>query len=243
MDSQGAGLMGGPAGHRRPADEVRRVFLVATTTSLLTLGILVGLVELPATWSNVIATAVGTVPSFELNRRWVWNSTSRRSLSGQVVPFCALSFTGLVVSTLAVGMTASRTEGWSHWSHTVAVLSANVAAYGALWVVQYRMLDRLLFRSRPGVRGPWPAPDAQAPDRGGPAASGMIRSRVRAEPGRATGNIDAVSLAPCGTNWGDGLTRWASAGQWPRAGIGSSACSGVITATGSSGKIGETTIT
>ncbi len=124
------------------------VSLVATTTSLVVLGVLVGLVELPATWSNVMATAVGTVPSFELNRRWVWSTTGRRSLFGQIVPFCALSFTGLVVSSLAVGMMASRTAGWSHWSHTAAVLVANIAAYGTLWVVQYQMLNRILFRTR-----------------------------------------------------------------------------------------------
>ena len=73
-----------------------------------------------------MATGVGTVPSFELNRRWVWSHEGRRSLFGQIVPFCLLSFTGLVVSTVAVGVTAGRTAGWSHWSHTAAVLAANV---------------------------------------------------------------------------------------------------------------------
>jgi putative flippase GtrA len=135
---------------------------VATSTSLVTLGVLVGLAGLPATWSNVVATAVGTVPSFELNRRWVWSSTGRRSVLGQVVPFCTLSFTGLVVSTLAVGVAASRTTGWSHWGHTAAVLGANVAAYGTLWVVQYLLLDRILFRRRAG-RPAGPEPTAPAP--------------------------------------------------------------------------------
>ena len=87
------------------------VSFVATATSLVTLGVLVGLVHLPATWSNIVATAVGTVPSFELNRRWVWRSTGRRSVFGQIMPFCALSFTGLVASTLAVGMTAAVRRG------------------------------------------------------------------------------------------------------------------------------------
>ena len=86
---------------------------MSTSTSLITLGVLVGLAGLPATWSNVIATGVGTVPSFELNRRWVWPGAGRRTWFGQVVPFCALSFTGLVVSTLAVGLVAARTSGWS----------------------------------------------------------------------------------------------------------------------------------
>jgi putative flippase GtrA len=131
------------------------VSLVATSTSLATLGILVGLAGLPATWSNVIATGVGTVPSFELNRRWVWNHQGRRSLLGQVVPFCGLSFTGLVVSTLAVGVVAGRTSGWGHWSHTAAVMGANLASYGTLWVVQFQLLNRVLFHT--------PQPESDSP--------------------------------------------------------------------------------
>ena len=130
------------------------VSVVATTTSLVALGLLVGLADLPATWSNVIATGLGTVPSFELNRRWVWGERGRRSLFGQIVPFCLLSFIGLIVSTVAVGIMASWTAGWSHWSHTVAVLMANVVAYGTLWVVQYHLLGRVLFRTRPASPEP-----------------------------------------------------------------------------------------
>jgi putative flippase GtrA len=126
------------------------VSAVATTTSLVVLFVMVGMVRLPAVWSNVAATAVGTVPSFELNRRWVWGRSGRRSLMGQIVPFAVLSFTGLLVSTVAVGLVSGRTTGWSHWGHTVAVESANVAAYGSLWVAQYVLLDRVLFRSRGG---------------------------------------------------------------------------------------------
>ena len=87
------------------------VSVVSTTTSLLTLGVLVGLAATPAVWANVVATAVGTVPSFELNRRWVWRAGGRRSVLRQVVPFCALSATGLVVSTVAVGVSLGPDPG------------------------------------------------------------------------------------------------------------------------------------
>ena len=158
-----AGGSGSWSAHRDTALRLVRyssVSVVATTTSLVTLGLLVGLVGTPATTANVIATAVGTVPSFELNRRWVWGARARRSVLGQVVPFCALSATGLVVSTLAVGGAAARTAGWSHWSHTVAVLAANVAAYGSLWVAQYVLADRVLFRSATTTRPVRSGPDA-----------------------------------------------------------------------------------
>ena len=143
--------------HRHVVQRVARyasVSAVSTTTSLVTLGILVGLVRTPAAWANVVATAVGTVPSFELNRRWVWGAGRRRSVLGQVVPFCALSATGLLVSTTAVAATAARTATWGHRAHTAAVLLANAAAYGSPWMVRYVLLDRVLFRTdgrcRPG---------------------------------------------------------------------------------------------
>jgi putative flippase GtrA len=125
------------------------VSAVSTTTSLVTLGVLVGGFRLAAGWSNVVATAVGTVPSFELNRRWVWTSTARRSMARQVVPFCALSFLGLVISTIAVSLAARIGAHGDRLDHTVAVESANVAAYGTLWIVQYQLLGRFLFRSAP----------------------------------------------------------------------------------------------
>jgi putative flippase GtrA len=123
---------------------------IATSTSLLVLGLLVGVVGSSATLANVIATAVGTAPSFELNRRWVWAQTGRRSLLRQVLPFCALSFAGLLLSTLAVRAVSAPTASLGRAWHTLAVEAANVAAYGTLWVVQFVVLDRVLFRHPTG---------------------------------------------------------------------------------------------
>ena len=63
------------------------------------LGVLVATDAVPAGWANVVATAVGTVPSFELNRRWVWGKTGAGRCSPRSGPFAALSFAGLVLST------------------------------------------------------------------------------------------------------------------------------------------------
>ncbi len=134
--------------HRETIIRVLRyaaVSLVATATSTLSLGVMVGLMGFSAVWSNVAATAIGTIPSFELNRRWVWKRTDQRSMLRQVVPFCALSLAGLVVSTVAVGVVSSYTSGWSRLDHTLAVEFANLAAYGSLWIVQYQLLNRFLF--------------------------------------------------------------------------------------------------
>jgi putative flippase GtrA len=126
------------------------VSLIATTTSLIVLGTLVATSAMPAVWANVVATAVGTIPSFELNRRWVWAKTGKRSLGGEVIPFVVLSFAGLGLSTLAVGLTALWADslGLEATARTVAVELANLAAFGTLWIAQFVILDRVLFRHR-----------------------------------------------------------------------------------------------
>jgi putative flippase GtrA len=124
------------------------VSAIATSTSLTVLGVLVGTRALSPGWANVVATAVGTVPSFELNRRWVWGKTGQRSAAAEIVPFCIMSFTGLALSTLAVHQAAIWAEhaGLSGTARTLAVEVANIAAFGSLWIAQFVILDRVLFR-------------------------------------------------------------------------------------------------
>jgi len=122
------------------------VSAISTATSLTVLGGLVAANTVTAGWANVIATAVGTVPSFELNRRWVWRKRGPRSLLAEVAPFCALSFTGLALSTLAVSAAAGWATGLGPAARALAALAANVTVFGTLWLAQYVMLDRILFR-------------------------------------------------------------------------------------------------
>jgi putative flippase GtrA len=129
------------------------VSAVSTMISMTTLGVLVATNAVGAGWANVIATAAGTAPSFELNRRWVWGRRGRRSLWAEIGPFCVLSFTGLALSTLAVSL-ATRwvgSMGLGAGARTLAAEAANVAAFGTLWVAQFFILDRLPFASHDGA--------------------------------------------------------------------------------------------
>lgn len=131
------------------------VSAISTTISLVVLVSLVASNTVSSGWANVIATAVGTVPSFELNRRWVWGRSGRRSVAAEIVPFCILSFLALAISTLAV----SAATGWASAAglgdavRAGVAVAANLASFGTMWVVQYFALDRLLFRASPEVSG------------------------------------------------------------------------------------------
>jgi putative flippase GtrA len=124
------------------------VSAISTTISLVILGLLVGVVGFPAIWANVIATGIATVPSFALNRRWVWAQHGQRSILRQAIPYALLSFAGLVISTFAVHLASHATVHSTRVLHTGAVEMANVGSYGALWMVQFVLCDRVLFPHR-----------------------------------------------------------------------------------------------
>jgi putative flippase GtrA len=127
------------------------VSAISTSISLTILGVLVATRAVSPGWSNVIATAVATVPSFELNRRWVWAHEGPRSIRKQAMPYFAITFAGLGLSTLFV----SLATGYASHHHasdavrTITALGANLVGFGTVWVVQYIILDRVLFRHRP----------------------------------------------------------------------------------------------
>jgi putative flippase GtrA len=131
------------------------VSLVSTIVTLLILGVLVATATMSAGWANVVATTAGTVPSFELNRRWVWGRTGRPALLAEIMPFCALSFAGLALSSLAVSTAASWADAaqLGTTAKTVFVELANLGTFGILWVVQFVLLDRVLFRPDPLLVG------------------------------------------------------------------------------------------
>jgi putative flippase GtrA len=123
------------------------VSAVSTMVSLTVLGLLVFTGTLSPGWANVVATAIGTVPSFELNRRWVWGRTGRRSLLAEVGPFWALSFIGLGLSTLAVSVAGhwAADAGLHAGMRALVAQAANVCAFGSLWIAQFVILDRSVF--------------------------------------------------------------------------------------------------
>jgi putative flippase GtrA len=124
------------------------VSVVSTVVSVSMLAATTAGFGLEAWIANVLATAVATVPSYHLNRRWTWGKTDASDLWREIMPFWLLSFAGLVLSTLAVALTDSSLHG-SHLGeplHTVVIVTAHLSGFGILWVAQFVLLERVLFR-------------------------------------------------------------------------------------------------
>jgi len=121
-----------------------RASLVCTALSMTGLAILVGGAHVPASWANAGIVLMLTPVSFELNRRWVWPAVARRA-AGHILPFFAFSLAGLAGSTLAVHIASHLTSRWHTGPRTTAVELASLVAFGGLWLVQYVVLDRVVF--------------------------------------------------------------------------------------------------
>jgi putative flippase GtrA len=131
------------------------VSVVTTLISLATLGIATAVFGVAAWLANVLATALATGPSYHLNHRWTWGRRDASDPWRQLLPFWVLSFMGLALSTLAV----SAGDAWAAGAHlagplhTATLLAAHLSGFGALWVVQFIVLDRVLF-ARTNVASP-----------------------------------------------------------------------------------------
>ena len=123
------------------------VSVISLCIGLVVLGICHGLLDWSAFASNIMATAVATVPSYELNRKWAWGKSGKSHLWKEVVPFWVLSFIGLAFSTWWAVMAESlaKHHNLSHAAQTAVVEAAVLFAYGVLWVGKFMIMNKLLF--------------------------------------------------------------------------------------------------
>ena len=122
------------------------VLTTALSTGLLVL-LAVGL-GADAGAANAIGVVCGIPVSYVGNRRWVWRRTGRGAILRELVPFWAMCLLGLVVSTVVVGRVGAATSALPATWRAVLLPIANAATFGGLWIVQFVLLDRVVFRTR-----------------------------------------------------------------------------------------------
>ncbi len=122
------------------------VSVISTVFSQVTLFLIFGVFhvmsEVPA---NIVANVVATVPSYTLNRRWVWQKSNRSHFWREIVPFWALGFIGLAFSSLAVYLAGSfaRHHGLHHAGTTLLVNAASLLSFAILWIVKFIIFNKL----------------------------------------------------------------------------------------------------
>jgi putative flippase GtrA len=137
---------------KRDTPEAKQLFrytmvsVVSTVVSFGVLALVFGVLHLTGEiWSTLIANVSATLPSYYLNRKWVWGKSGRSHLMKEIVPFWCMSALGITVS-LAGAALARHVSTVNHLSHlesTVVVLAANLFSFGLFWVLKFIVFNRL----------------------------------------------------------------------------------------------------
>ncbi len=122
------------------------VSIISALTSLVILTIVYGVLRL---WTEVLSTLFANVmagiPSYILNRRWVWGKSGRSHIWREILPFWVMSFTGIGFALITADLAHNFADAHHlhHLARTVLVVGANVAAFGILWFLKFLILNRL----------------------------------------------------------------------------------------------------
>jgi putative flippase GtrA len=122
------------------------VSAISALTSLIILTIVYGVLRL---WSEVVSTLFANVmagiPSYLLNRHWVWQKGGRSHLWREILPFWVMSLTGIgfALFTASLAHNFAVDHHLHHLARTVLVVGANIAAFGILWFLKFIILNRL----------------------------------------------------------------------------------------------------
>jgi putative flippase GtrA len=122
------------------------VSVISTVVSQITLLLVFGVFHwLSAVPANIVANVLATVPSYTLNRRWVWGKGGKSHFWREVVPFWVLSFIGLAFSSLAVWLAGdfARHHNLTHPTTALLVNAANLMSFAILWIVKFVIYNKL----------------------------------------------------------------------------------------------------
>jgi len=122
------------------------VSAISALVSLVVLTIVYGVLRL---WTEVLSTlfanVVAGVPSYLLNRQWVWGKTGRSHIWREILPFWVMSLTGIgfALYTASLAHDFADSHHLHHLARTALVVGANVSAFGILWLLKFLILNRL----------------------------------------------------------------------------------------------------
>lgn len=135
-----------PGGKKAIKYTLVSVISVAVSQTVF-LGVYGGL-EWTAKSSSVLATSVGAVPSYVLNRRWAWGKSGKSHFWKEIVPFWVLAFIGLAFSTWTSDFAETYVESHHNLSRSVQTLvvqGAYLGAFAVLWVVKFVIFNKIIF--------------------------------------------------------------------------------------------------
>jgi len=137
---------------RRNTPEAKHLLkytMVSVVSTIVSFGVLFLVFGVLKLWgqiaSTVFANAVATLPSYYLNRKWVWGKGGRSHLTKEILPFWSLSAIGIAVSIggAALARHISITHNLPHMEQTALVLLANLLSFAVFWVLKFMIFNKM----------------------------------------------------------------------------------------------------
>ena len=133
------------------------VSAIAIVLSQIMIAITYGGFHTTKTVAQTAAAVFSTIPSYILNRRWVWARVGKSSASREILPFWIISLVQFAISLVAVNWLGSWMERHvdSHLLRTICLQLIVLFIYGVMWVGKFVFFNKVLFadRSAPAVSG------------------------------------------------------------------------------------------
>ncbi len=124
------------------------VTIVSNIVGLTTLAIGLFVFDWPGVLANFVSVCATTPPAYYLNRKWVWGRSGDHSTTREVAPFWIMTLFGFVVSTIAIGVADLMTDA------KPVLLAAQVGSFGALWLLKFAFLEKVLWPDDDSVSVP-----------------------------------------------------------------------------------------
>jgi putative flippase GtrA len=130
------------------------VSLVAIAVNQLTLVLCYGLLHWDgdrAVRAQLVAFVTSTIPSYYLNRMWVWGKSGKSHMWKEVAPFWAIGLVQLLISVVFVQWAQRAVERStdSHLLRTGGIMFNSLFIYGLMWVAKFMFFNKVLFAHRP----------------------------------------------------------------------------------------------
>jgi putative flippase GtrA len=132
----------------RKAVRYTLVSVISVIVGQVTFLLAFGVSHATARTSAIVATCVGAVPSYYLNRTWAWGKKGRSHLWREILPFWVIALIGLAFSTWASDAAETYVNAHHDLSHpikTLAVAGAYFGSFAVLWVGKFVIFNKLLF--------------------------------------------------------------------------------------------------
>jgi putative flippase GtrA len=133
--------------HGRKLTRYAMVSVVAVPVGELSIVVGVHVLALTAGWAGVFGNCMGAIPSYYLNRTWVWGKGGRSHVVKEVLPFWGVTLVGIAFAGWFVhlGGNFSTDHKITGASRTLILLGSNLFAFGILWVGKYILFNKVLF--------------------------------------------------------------------------------------------------